>query len=350
VFFRKTIYKVFAMERFNITIPLMAALVIAAVFRPDFAFATCFFNNDCLPGQYCQKMVGDCDGIGQCAQMSEWRPIATSLEFDRWHTVAVVCDVFNDIYDVYVNGAIVTDRVQAYADKDKVTHISFAQFSGAPATFYVDNLVTPLGEETKLLASDGAEICWFGNSVAISGNVALVGAYGDEDNGSYSGAAYVFRRIGKGWVKEQKLIAEDGASRDYFGQSVAISGNVALVGARRADQDIGDNAGAVYVYNYVDAEWKQKSKLGASDWQRYDSFGTSVSIADSDNDGNGDLAVIGAPTKDDGNQSGSAYIFRYKNGEWIEGNKLRASMSDEQTYFGSAVVISGNVVGIGKSG
>ena len=80
--------------------------------------------------------------------------------------------------------------------------------------------------EAKLLPSDGAAGDRFGHSVSISGDVALVGAYG-----SGSGSAYVFRWNGSSWVEEQKLLPSDGAAEDWFGYSVSISGNVALVGA-----------------------------------------------------------------------------------------------------------------------
>ena len=80
------------------------------------------------------------------------------------------------------------------------------------------------------------------------GDVALVGAQNDDDNGTYSGSAYVYRWNGSNWVEEQKLLASDGAAGDWFGHSVSISGDVALVGAY-ADDDIGTNSGSAYVFN-----------------------------------------------------------------------------------------------------
>ena len=66
--------------------------------------------------------------------------------------------------------------------------------------------------ETKLLPSDGAADDWFGYAVSVSGDVALVGAVEDDDNGVDSGSAYVFRWNGSNWVQEQKLLASDGAA------------------------------------------------------------------------------------------------------------------------------------------
>jgi hypothetical protein len=75
--------------------------------------------------------------------------------------------------------------------------------------------------ETKLIASDVASLDRFGISVAVDGDTVVVGAWGDDDNGSNSGSAYVYRFDGSNWI-ETKLIASDGASLDYYGQCVAV--------------------------------------------------------------------------------------------------------------------------------
>jgi hypothetical protein len=108
-------------------------------------------------------------------------------------------------------------------------------------------------EEQKLIASDGAAEDQFGNSVSISGDVALVGAPYDDDNGNASGSAYVFRGNCSSWVEEQKLLASDGAAFDWFGLSVSISGDVALVGAF-ADDDNGRLSGSAYVYELTSVD------------------------------------------------------------------------------------------------
>ncbi len=86
-------------------------------------------------------------------------------------------------------------------------------------------------EQAKLLASDGAAEDYFGSSVSLSGDTALVGAVYDDDNGADSGSAYVFVRSGTTWTQQQKLLASDGAVGDQFGGSVSLSGDTALVGA-----------------------------------------------------------------------------------------------------------------------
>ena len=90
-------------------------------------------------------------------------------------------------------------------------------------------------QRDKLLASDGASGDLFGGAVAISGDYAIVGACYDDDKGFNSGTAYIFRRSGNSWTQEAKLTADDGAESDFFGESVAISGDYAIVGASAND-------------------------------------------------------------------------------------------------------------------
>ena len=90
--------------------------------------------------------------------------------------------------------------------------------------------------------------------MSISGDVALVGADGDDDNFASSGSAYVFRWNGSNWVQEQKLLASDGVSGDWFGGSVSIDGNVALVGAQGND-DTDYNSGSAYVFLCYGSNW-----------------------------------------------------------------------------------------------
>ena len=101
-------------------------------------------------------------------------------------------------------------------------------------------------EQQKITASDGASDDYFGYSVSISGDTAIVGAYGNDDKGSYSGSAYVFVRSGTTWTEQQKLTASDGAAYDIFGESVSISGDTAIVGARH-DDDKGSSSGSAYL-------------------------------------------------------------------------------------------------------
>ena len=137
-------------------------------------------------------------------------------------------------------------------------------------------------EHQEFFASDGAIGDVFGDAVSLSADVAVIGARFDDDNGSNSGSAYVFRfdPDTSQWVEEQKLLASDGTDGDFFGTSVAIFGEVALVGANGHD-DAAESTGAAYVVRY-DADksrWVEEQKLHASDGTELDRFGSSVSIS-----------------------------------------------------------------------
>src|SRR5262245_38829096 len=192
--------------------------------------------------------------------------------------------------------------------------------------------------ELQQLLANGRDASWFGYAVSLSGNVALIGAMGDDDAGSFAGSAYVFRYNGTTWVQEQELFASDPQWYVLFGLSVAVSGDVALIGAAT---DLGDESGSVYVFRYNGSAWVEEQKLLASDGQPFDEFGASVSVS-------GDLAVIGAYGTDDlGNESGSAYVFRYNGSIWVQEQKLHASDGQADDRFGRNVSLSGQRVLVG---
>jgi WD40 repeat protein len=151
---------------------------------------------------------------------------------------------------------------------------------------------------TKLNANDAAADDLFGYSVGISGNTAIVGAYGNDDSGSFSGSAYLFD-VTTG-LELSKLTASDAAARDGFSFSVGISGNTAIVGAF-GDRVAGLDTGSAYLFDV--AAGTQISKLTASDAAEDDLFGWSVAISSN-------RAIVGAWGNDDaGSSSGSAYLY-----------------------------------------
>ena len=192
----------------------------------------------------------------------------------------------------------------------------------------------------KLTASDGAESDYFGRSVAISGNgdTIIIGAYGvDTDNGANSGSAYVFKHIGSSYSQVQKLTASDGVSGDCFGYSVAISsdGSTIVTGSYR-DDDKGSDSGSAYVFKYNGSNYTQVQKLTASDGVSDDFFGFSVAISS-----DGSTIVIGSHADDDkGTDSGSAYVFKYNGSNYTQVQKLTASDGATGDQFGRPVAIS----------
>lgn len=201
--------------------------------------------------------------------------------------------------------------------------------------------VTPIETEIqKLLASDGTSGNLFGRSVAIDGDTALVGAHQDDDNGISSGSTYVFRWSGSAWVQQAKLLAADGAFADWFGYSVAIDGDTALVGAHQ-DDDNGPHSGSAYVFHWNGSAWVQQAKLLPLDGAAIDNFGISVAI-------DGDTALVGAFLDDDNSQaSGSAYVFHWNGSAWVQQAKLTAGDGAFADLFGYSVAIEGDTALVG---
>ena len=223
------------------------------------------------------------------------------------------------------------------------------------AHVYEYNASSHLFEEVAILeASDGESEDYFGYSVAISGDTVVVGAYGDDDRHENSGAAYIYKKPQGGWAnavqENAKLKASDADVDDEFGSSVAISGDTVVVGAP-VDDDMNINSGAVYLYEKPQNGWvdsNQTAKLKASDADVEDNFGCSVAIS-------GDTVVVGADSDHEtANYSGAAYIYEKPLNGWAnsaqENAKLRASDADGYDFFGISVAISGDTVVIGALG
>ena len=161
-------------------------------------------------------------------------------------------------------------------------------------------------QQQRLEASDAAAFDYFGDSVAISGETVVVGAWNDDGTaGTNQGSAYVFVRNGRGgWSQQQNLKASDAVAQDHFGLSVAISGETVVVGAPYDDGAAGMDKGSAYVFVRSGGVWSQQQKLNASDASRHDRFGDSVAISE-------ETVVVGAPYNDGaaGIDQGSGYVF-----------------------------------------
>lgn len=199
-------------------------------------------------------------------------------------------------------------------------------------------------EYAKLLGSDSLAGDNFGWSSDISGNVAIVGAWLDDDNGPASGTAYIYRFNGSNWIEEQKLVASDGDMNDEFGWSVAIEGDLAVVGANGYD-DPNRWTGSVYVFRYEDPNWVQEAQLKADGVGYYwEEFGYSVDLS-------GGTIVVGASKANiNGWKSGAVYVFRYDGSDWNQEAKLLASDGERLSIFGIDVAIEGEILAIGASG
>ena len=196
---------------------------------------------------------------------------------------------------------------------------------------------------TKLLAEDGRSHDFFGYDVSISGNTALVGAYRvDTNKGEDAGAAYIYTENDGKWAQQAKLVPSDGEAQDTFGGKVTLSGDTAIIGVIRDDDQVhGEDVGSAYVFKRQGKQWHQQAKLVPDDANAGDSFGWSIGIS-------GETAVIGAPHDDDkGTSSGSAYVFTRYGNTWIQEQKLTASDGTEGDVFGISAAISGDTLIVG---
>ncbi len=200
--------------------------------------------------------------------------------------------------------------------------------------------VTQVNQVAKLISSDAVAYDFFGVAVAIDGDTLLVGANGDDDHGSASGAAYVFVRSNGVWVQQAKLTPNDGAVDDEFGRYVALAGNTALIGSHWHDAR-GANSGAAYVFVRNGTSWTQQAKLTASDAAVGDEFGWGLAIE-------GDLALVGAPYNDAlGTDSGALYAFVRSGTTWTQQAKLTASDGDADDRFGWFLALNSGTAVVG---
>lgn len=190
--------------------------------------------------------------------------------------------------------------------------------------------------QATLVATDGSADDNFGFDAAISGDTIVVGAPLDgRESLVYVGSAYVYVRNGTTWTLQQKLTASDGETGDSFGYSVAIHGDIIVVGAS-ADDDNGAQSGAAYVYVRSGTTWTQQQKLTASDGATLDALGRAVAIY-------GETIVIGAFGDDtNGAQSGAAYVFVRSGDVWTQQQELLAAGSSNG--LGYSVDIYGDTI------
>lgn len=208
--------------------------------------------------------------------------------------------------------------------------------------------------QQRIKAPNAQAFDLFGISVGLNENFLFVGASGEsnstnsidtDDNGAMgTGAVYVFSEDSVGWNFHSYLKASTTDTADFFGESLAVSGNTLVVGAT---SDANKGSCAVFVYD--GSAWDEEAVLTGSTTLLNDLFGTAVAVS-------GDTIVVGAPSEDsnvngmvvDGNQEiGAAYVFTRSAGVWTEQAVLKASNAGVGDEFGYAVAISGDLIAVG---
>lgn len=236
--------------------------------------------------------------------------------------------------------------------------------------------IDPTVQQAYLKAANASVGDRFGQAVAISGDTVVVGApresnstagvngNPDDDFLRYAGAAYVFVRNGSTWSQQAYLKASNPHTEAFFGSSVAISGNTVVIGAPDEDSAAtgvngnqvdrsANQAGAAYVFVRNGSTWSQQAYLKASNTDSGDRFGHSVAINENTiavgawGEDSSATGVNGSQGNDNAFRSGAAYVFVRNGSTWSQQAYLKASNTDDNDRFGSAVDISGNTIVVG---
>jgi len=237
--------------------------------------------------------------------------------------------------DTLAGGAGDEDSVSMWGDE--VQADNGTESSGAVYVFVRNG--SKWSQQAFLKASNTGVNDFFGSSVSLSGDTLAVGAYGEASsatgvNGDQadntavsSGAAYVFIRKGASWSQEAYLKASNADSGDYFGASVALSGDTLVVGARNeasgaagVDGNQEDNtapySGAAYVFVRNGSVWSQQAYLKASNATKFDGFGDSLALSGdtvavgADCEASAAMGVNGDQLDNSADKSGAVYVFR----------------------------------------
>ncbi|WP_420181942.1 hypothetical protein ACNO8S_11600 [Haloarcula sp. KBTZ06] len=179
------------------------------------------------------------------------------------------------------------------------------------------------------LGSDAENL--FGTAVTVAGDTVLVGAPYAEQDGQETGAVFVYERADGEWSQQMLLTPDDSVADSLFGQSVALDGDTAVVGAP------GDGGGSAYVFERTETEWTQRARLTAADAGSGDDVGWSVAYT-------GGVAVLGAPKA---GASGHAYVFRAAD-DWTETRRLVPKNPKQDAEFGFAVALHGTTALVGS--
>jgi hypothetical protein len=253
------------------------------------------------------------------------------------------CDVFGTSVSISGNTIVVGDPEDNPACI--LTQPGAAYVFVEPAGGWAGTLT----ETAKLTASDALAGAGVGSSVSIDGDTIIAGAPGTYTSG-VNGAAYVWVKPSGGWssgTQTAQLTASDAVAGDLFGNSVSISGGVAVVGSPYIHSNH-NHEGAAYVFVEPASGWAnatQNAELIASDPLAYGSMGISVGIS-------GQTVVAGAYADVGSNQAqGAAYVFVEPLGGWKDTTqvaKLTASDGHFDDLFGTSVAIDGNLIAAGS--
>lgn len=299
-----------------------------------------------------------------------------------------VSDVFGYVVALSADGN--TMAVTAKNEASNATGIdgdqsdNSATQSGAVYIFRSDGMIW--SQQAYVKASNTGSGDLFGESLALSadGNLLAVGAAREDSNASgingdqinnsaiSAGAVYIFRFDGMGWSQRAYIKAANTDADDLFGSSVSLSadGNTLAVGARKegsnaigVNGDANDNSapesGATYIFRFDGVDWTQHDYLKASNSGPDDWFGFFTALSDDGNtlavaalyESSSATGISGDQSDDSADRSGAVYVFRFDGATWSQQAYVKASNTDPDDQFGTAVTLSGdgNTLAIGAT-
>ena len=184
----------------------------------------------------------------------------------------------------------------------------------------------------------------FGSALAANETHLFVGSPGDAWAGNQSGSVQVFRRRGRDWVFEQRLVASDADWNDRFGAELAVDGSRLVVSARGKDVRDREDAGALYVFDYDGNQWQESARLVAAQPTAELRLGWSLGLR-------GDLIVAGTPSDDEaGPGTGAMILFHLTREGWRQASKLTSRAARAIDFMGTTAALSGDLLVAGATG
>ncbi len=323
-------------------------------------------------------MAGNQAIIGVKNNNSPGRAYLFELNNGLWGETQILSQSHNDFSSTYGEQVEMNSTHLLIADPRDDAH---GKDAGAVFPHLPDN--GSWIQSGSMEMENGANFDYFGWSISLSGDRALVGAYGDDDNGEESGAAYILDWDGQTWVKTHKLKASDGAAGDQFGHAVALSGDTAVIGAHGKDGILDEDIGQAYVFQYTQGQWMEVQTLRKVPSNADQEFGRYVAI-DGDHilvnsignpgydvdfyyrSGNlwnhkfqakgppfggfavhGNSALIGDPNEGFMNQGG-ADLYKWRNDvlQWEDRGTIHDSYGPLNAYLGTKVALSDNYLAL----
>jgi len=322
----------------------------SSTLSPDLG-ALYFYNHNGSEWQMKQKIVPSQDEVatstrfgGWCSISGEW--IATTIEgIDEISSVVFYRNlggewirhskISNDIVDSAFGWQVTLDGNRALIGA--VSDFDSAGFITGAAYIYEYNVGNDEWEEVIKLSPESLDDRdFFGGAVYLKGGLAAVTARMDNDNGTRSGAVYVYENDQGLWNLAAKLKPDDGMPGDAFGYRIEGDEDRLIISGYGTD----DETGSVYIFD-KDNDWDQEARIYSDDLNQGDWFGSSLSLE-------GDRAIIGARNHyGTAASSGAVFIFESDGTDWVQTNKILDNNAQDAGYLGCGLAHENNKLVIG---